>query len=212
MQHLLERGEDPRTIKVLDLCPPQRAEVLSANLDYVAVDVGDSASVEAAFSSKWPASASTQPLTVFHTVAYIKPSDRKADFLALYMRVNVEGTRKVLRAAKAAKCFVFIATSSASISLKPIQFFFAPWYNSPTNWFQLRVNADPESLDAPLENFTCCYAYPKAQAENLVREADSPSEGFRTGVIRPVSPARGQRRTIGPPSSTDRAFPSHAVP
>ena len=149
------------------------------------VDVTDKASVTAAFDTPWPSEAANLPLTVFYTVAFIRATDRKADFLEPYIKVNVEGTRTVLTTAKNAGCTIFIATSSASISIKRTGHFFWPWQSYPANWLQVSDNADPGSLDAPLEAFFGCYPYSKARGEKLVRDADDKTGGFRTGVIRP---------------------------
>ena len=185
VQHLLERGEDPRAIRIMDLRPPQRYTITSRDIAFFNIDVSDSDTVASAFASPWPDAVRSSPLTVYHTVAYIKPSERKADFLSPYLNVNLEGTRNVLAAAKSAGCSIFIATSSASVCLKPPAYFAAPWRRHPLNILQVSENADPDNPDAPLEQYAGCYAYTKARAEKLVRDADSTKDGFRTGAIRP---------------------------
>ena len=137
-----------------------------------------------AFNSPWPAKVAKLPLTVFDTVAYIHAGYGRADFLDKYMSVNVEGTRNVLEAAKSAGCDIFIATSSASIGIRPSNFLFPPWQKYPRNHLQVTDNADPPPLDK-LENFAGCYAYSKALAEKIVTDADNKKSGFRTGTIRP---------------------------
>lgn len=185
VQHLLERGEDPQAIRIMDLRAPQRQAITSKDVAFIATDVSDADAVSTAFRSPWPDALASSQLTVYHTVAYIKPCDRKPDFLDLYLKVNVEGTRNVLAAAKSAGCSIFIATSSNSVCLKRPVYFTAPWCRYPKSFIQVRDNADPDSLDAPLSKFVGCYAYTKAKAEKLVREADCAKDGFRTGVLRP---------------------------
>lgn len=185
VQHLLWRGEDPAAIRIVDLAVPTRPEIRENDVQFVKTDVSNASAVSEAFNAPWPRAVADAPLTVFHTVAYIKPNERKKEFLASYLRVNVEGTRNVLAAAKRAGASVFVATSSGSIAARPPQYFLPPWRRWPVDIFQLSVNAEPKGLDLPLENFGSCYSYSKARAEKLVRDADDAENGFRTGCIRP---------------------------
>ena len=148
-------------------------------------DITDPSSVADVFNHPWSPENAKLPLTVFHTAAYIHPGHRKAEFLSKYMEVNVEGTRNVLETAKLAGCDVFIATSSASVALRPQKFFFPPWQRYPKTFIHFSDNAEPEDLNGPLEQFAGCYAYSKARAEKLVRDWDDKAAGFRTGTIRP---------------------------
>ncbi|KIX95048.1 uncharacterized protein Z520_09358 [Fonsecaea multimorphosa CBS 102226] len=183
VEHLIMRGENPSAIRIADLQAPRREHAVKQHVPYLKADVTDPASVSKVFTTPWPADHAELPLTVFHTVAFIHAGYRKADFLGKYMKVNVEGTENVLEAAKAAGCDVFIATSSSSVAIRPVNFFIAPWEKHPRNIVQLSDNADPPPLN--LENFAGCYAYTKALAEKLVRDADSKKDSFRTGAIRP---------------------------
>lgn len=188
VQHLLERGEDPQAIRIMDMRQSKRAIIVNNSVETIITDISDANAVSAAFTAPWPSHIATHPLTVFHTVAYIKPSDRAPDFLPPYLRINVHGTTNILRAAKSAGTTILITTSSASVALKRPAWFIPPWQRYPTNWLQVLPNADPPTalgLDAPLETFFSCYAYSKARAEKLVRDADDPATGFRTGAIRP---------------------------
>ena len=187
VQHLLWRGEDPAAIRILDLCVPTRPEVWERNVRFVQTDVADRASVSEAFDVPWPsAQVAALPLTIFHTVAYIKPTERTADFLHVYLKVNVFGTLHVLEAAKAAGATCVVATSSGSVGVKPPQFFLPPWRRRPRDMFQVVYDAGPpKGLDAPIDEFGSCYAFSKARAEKLVREADNRKNGFRTGCVRP---------------------------
>lgn len=180
------RGEDPQAIRIADLQAPRRQLAVEHDVVFFKTDITDAASVARVFAHPWSPEHADRPLTVFHTVAFIHAGLRKADFLAPFMRVNVGGTENVLSAAKAAAgCDVFIATSSASIGIRPVRFFFPPWQRYPANFVQFSSNAEPKDLDAPLERFAGCYAYSKARAESVVRRADDRQGGFRTGAIRP---------------------------
>jgi nucleoside-diphosphate-sugar epimerase len=152
---------------------------------YYETDVTDRKSVAKVFEEPWPAEHAKIPLTVFHTVAFIHAGSRKADLLPKFMTINVEGSKNVLRAAKSAGCDVFIATSSASIAIKPTNFFFPPWRRYPSSFVQFSDNAEPQDMEGPLDQFAGCYAYSKTQAEKAVRDADDKDLGFRTGAIRP---------------------------
>lgn len=181
------RGEDPSAIRILDLKNPTRPEVAGTGVDFVQTDVSDSASVSTGFNATWKnLEVSKLPLTVFHTVAYIHPAERKREFLTVYEKININGTRHVLDAAKKAGASCLIATSSGSIGIDPPQYFTFPWQHYPQGWCQVLVNGEPKTPDGPLESFGSCYAYTKAQAEKMVREADDKIAGFRTGCIRPA--------------------------
>ncbi|ETI23802.1 hypothetical protein G647_05608 [Cladophialophora carrionii CBS 160.54] len=184
VEHLIMRGQNPAAIRIVDLQPPCRELAVTNNVPHFKADVTDRAAVEKVFNAPWPAEFANLPLTVFHTVAYIHAGYGKADFLDTFMKVNVEGTRNVLEAARAAGCDIFIATSSGSIGIRPANFLFPPWQKYPRNFVQISENADPPSLDK-VENFAGCYAYSKALAEKLVTDADDMKAGFRTGAIRP---------------------------
>lgn len=183
--HLLVRGEDPAAIRIIDLSPPRRKEVLENNIEFINTDISDSKAVSHAFNAQWPSKVKSLPLTVFHCVAYINPSDRYADFLPIYEKVNIYGTENVLKAAQAAGASCLVATSSASVGLKPPTYFPWPWQRWPKNIWQFVPNAEPATLDGPLESYGSCYAWSKARAEKLVREANDPKAGFSTGCLRP---------------------------
>ncbi len=178
------RGENPAAIRIADLLAPRRALAVKHKVQYVKADVTNNLSVKEVYRSPWPAEAAKLRLTVIHTVAYINAGYGKAEFLDKYLKVNVEGTANVLEHAKLAGCDIFIATSSASIGIKPSKFLFPPWQKYPKHHLQISDNADPPSLDR-LENFAGCYAYSKALAERMVTDADNKKGGFRTGAIRP---------------------------
>jgi nucleoside-diphosphate-sugar epimerase len=184
VEHLLLRGEDPAAIRILDLVPPRRDLAIRNKVAYFRVDISDRAAVDKFFDSPWPEKVANQPLTVLHTVAYIHAGYGTADFLPPFIKVNVQGTRNLLESARAAGCEIFLSTSSASIAIKPLNYWIPPWNQYPKNFTQFMGNADPMPLDR-LENFAGCYAYAKAHAEKLVTDADNKKAGFRTGAIRP---------------------------
>lgn len=185
VEHLILRGEDPQAIRIADLAAPRREHAVKKNILHVKTDITDKASVAQLFNQPWPSKVAKLPLTVFHVAAYIHAGHRKPETLPIYMKVNVEGTKTVLEAAKSAGCDIFIATSSASIALRPQSFLLPPWKQHPKHFVQLHDNAEPADIDGPLDQFAGCYAYSKAKAEKLVREADDKKGRFRTGTIRP---------------------------
>ncbi|KAK4145542.1 uncharacterized protein C8A04DRAFT_26799 [Dichotomopilus funicola] len=190
---LLERGELPEAIRIVDFAPVNRRDMLrtAADCDFAKADITSRASVEAAFSRPWPESVAKRPLTVFHTAAAVRPQERS---LLLYHRispVNRDGAVNVLETAKAAGADVFIATSSASVGVVPPNFWIWPWQSSPKDYVQV---VDEKDFDAPLRphsQFFSNYGYSKAEAERAVCAANSPT--FRTGAIRPGNPIYGQK-------------------
>jgi nucleoside-diphosphate-sugar epimerase len=95
----------------------------------------------------------------FHAAAFVEEWGSRADF----ERGNVEGTRRALEAARAARVrrFVHVGTEAAILAGRPL------------------VNADET---APLRpDSKALYSATKAQAEKLVLEAD----GIETVVVRP---------------------------
>ncbi|KAL2161535.1 hypothetical protein VTH06DRAFT_8097 [Thermothelomyces fergusii] len=190
---LLQRGEAPESIRIVDFAPLSRRDMLgaAAGCDFVRADITSRPSVEAAFSKPWPESVAKRPLTVFHTAALIRPQERSPLLYHRISRVNRDGAVNVLETARAAGADVFIATSSASVSIVPPNFWVWPWQRSPTNYFQV---ADEKDFDAPLRPhrlFFSNYAFAKAEAERAVCAANR--DGFRTGAIRPGQPIYGQK-------------------
>ena len=186
VQHLLMRGENPAAIRVVDLSP-LRPDATDRNIAFVKTDIRDPKSVNSAFELKWPASVAKLPLTVLHTAAILDEKHRAKDLLEPFLKVNTEGTRNVVNAAKAARASVLIATSSSAVAIKPVNFFPPIWQKLPTNWIQQSDNANPAKPASEMkhEDYYGNYAVTKHLAETLVMEADSKETGFRTGCIRP---------------------------
>ncbi|KAJ5294797.1 hypothetical protein N7508_009618, partial [Penicillium antarcticum] len=182
--HLLARGEDPKAMRVLDIVPPAQ-ELLAQGVGYTKVDITDSLAVETAFEEPWPAAASNLPLTIYHTAAVIRPSDRLQSMLSLCSKVNIDGTRNVLSAAKKAGASCFIWTSSGSIGIHRPNFWIKPWATEPKRVVQ--VLHDEGKLPQTHGEFFGNYAASKAEAERIVRRADDPEQNFCTGCIRPVN-------------------------
>ncbi|OCH91970.1 NAD(P)-binding protein [Obba rivulosa] len=193
--HLLERGEDPRRIRVLDIRPPSRKDLTEGparDVDYVVVDVTDVDAVHAAFARPWPAAAAdlTDPnpeLTVFHTAATIRFFERHPALQPLSDKVNVQGTQNVLDAARRAGAATFVYTSSGSISVRRSWFWLWPWEREPKHFTQV-ITDDDAGVPTRHEHFFSNYAVSKREAEMLVRRADRAPSGageMRTGCIRP---------------------------
>ena len=183
VSHLLQRGEHPSSIRILDLLAP--TDVLAQGIDYIKTNITEELAVAAAFARPWPANAANLPLTVFHTAAIIRPQDRLKIFLPLLSKVNVDGTRNILNAAKRSGASCFISTSSGSVSLQSPNFFVAPWKSEPEH--SVQVLSDDAKLPQRHHEHFGNYAVTKIEAERLVRAADSPASNFRTGCIRPAN-------------------------
>ncbi|KAI0634873.1 NAD-P-binding protein [Trametes polyzona] len=193
--HLLARGEDPRRIRILDVRRPVRQDMLegaAAAVDFVQVDVTDAAAVDAAFRKPWadavPAGAPEPELTVFHTAAIIRFYERHPALQVYSDRVNVQGTRNVVDAARKAGATALVYTSSGSVSVRRSRFWLWPWEREPAHFVQ---PIDDDDARAPVrhDEFFSNYAVSKRKAETLVRAANGlPSAGdrvLRTGCIRP---------------------------
>ncbi|KAK5625744.1 hypothetical protein RRF57_001460 [Xylaria bambusicola] len=201
---LIARGTPPTHIRILDIRRTERSDMQSGpalDVDFAQTDITSRASVDAAFARPWPKSAADLPLSVFHTAAVILTSDRSAHSYAFPESVNVKGTANLLAAAKAAGVSVFSATSSASISIRSVGTWVAPWAREPRDFFQV---LDTRDFKLPLRERSGYFGnYPasKAVAERLVCDADQ--EGFRTGTIRPANGVYGNPtdNTVGDPLS-----------
>ncbi|KAI1305062.1 hypothetical protein F5Y03DRAFT_356404 [Xylaria venustula] len=201
---LLARGTPPTHIRILDIRRTERSDMQSGpvvDVDFAQTDITSRASVDAAFARPWPQSAAKLPLTVFHTAAVILASDRSAHSYAFPESVNVKGTANLVAAAKAAGASVFSATSSASIAIRPVGTWVAPWAKEPRDYFQFLDTRDFDLPPRPRSGYFGNYPASKAAAERLVCNADQ--EGFRTGTIRPANGVYGNPtdNTVGDPLS-----------
>ncbi|KAL5521785.1 hypothetical protein ACEPAF_2533 [Sanghuangporus sanghuang] len=209
VRHLLERGEDPRKIRVLDIRLPTRRDLTTGkakDVDWRVCDVSNAEAVHAAFRDTWPSSTAhtdTQDknedneITVFHTAACIRFYERAASLVPFSSRINVVGTQNVLSAARSVGCSVFVSTSSGSVALRRSRFWLWPWEREPPYFVQFFGDTDAneeDRLDNNIiprkhEEFFSNYAYTKKQGESLILRANNtPSSHGRTlhtGCVRP---------------------------
>ena len=194
--HLLQRGEDPKRIRILDIRPPQRSDLrqgAALEVDFVQVDITNSQSVDAAFSKPWSASLSDVPgehppeITVFHTAATIRFYERHPSLLPLSENVNLKGTQNVVEASRRIGVSALVYTSSGSVGVKRTRFWLWPWEKEP-NLFTQVINDDEDQLPRRHDQFFSNYAISKLKAERYVRKADRTRSGsgvIRVGCLRP---------------------------
>ncbi|KAG6896352.1 hypothetical protein C0992_008814 [Termitomyces sp. T32_za158] len=198
---LLERGEDPNAIRILDIRPPLRDDLIEAQnkgVVFIKVDVSDKTAVEAAFNAPWPSSVSSPlpELTVFHTAANIRFYERYTMFLSRSAKVNVRGTENIVNSARSVGASILIYTSSGSVAVRRSRFFLWPWERKPKFFVQI-INDDEAALPKRHDEFFSNYAVTKLQADCIVRAADNTDSGIskklRTGCIRPGNGIYGPR-------------------
>jgi len=156
---------------------------MSKGVEFIKVDITDASALQVAFTATWPTS-STADITVFHTAAIIRFYERHARYLDRSLKVNVEGTRNVIEAARAAGANVLVYTSSATVGVHGTGLLLLPWKTEPQRYVQI-LNDDNSRL--PEEGFSN-YATVKVLAEHLVTAADKTQSGskvLRTGCVRP---------------------------
>jgi nucleoside-diphosphate-sugar epimerase len=208
VRHLLERGEHPKRIRVLDIRSPTRPDLttgLAKDVDFRLVDISDREQVQAAFSAPWPSTSESAAevevgieTTVFHTAANIRFYERDARLLRLSEKVNVEGTQNVLDAARATPGVnVLVYTSSGSVSIRPARLWLWPWEKERPAFSVQTIDDDDSRLPRRHEDMFSNYAASKLTAETLVRAADKTSlppsasggekgqQLLRTGCLRP---------------------------
>jgi nucleoside-diphosphate-sugar epimerase len=189
--HLLQRGEDPFAIRVLDIRLPTRRDLtsgLAKDVQFLKVDVSDMDAVVAAFKAPWPESVTTSSeITIFHTAANIRFYERHTALLHHSTKVNVGGTLNVIKAAKAIGASALIYTSSGSVAVRRSRFWLWPWETQPKFFVQV-LNDDDNLIPKRHEDFFSNYAVSKIAAERLVRDSDGTPSGsgvLKTGCIRP---------------------------
>lgn len=195
MLHLLQRGEDPRHIRVLDIRPPEREDLQKdqiGDVEFIQVNITVREQVEAAFRKPWPgddeAGWDRPELAVFHTAATIRFYERHPDLLHLSELVNVYGTQNLLDAARLVGAKIFISTSSGSVAVRRTRFWLFPWEKEPKYFTQV-ITDDPSLLPKQHDHFFSNYAVSKLAGERRVIAADGTRSGregvIRTGCIRP---------------------------
>ncbi|KAJ7770456.1 3-beta hydroxysteroid dehydrogenase/isomerase family-domain-containing protein [Mycena metata] len=193
---LLERGEDPKRIRILDIRAPTRYDLTTGpacDVAFIPTDVTDAAATNVAVNAPWPLDSendnnATPDLTVFHTVANIRFFERSLALLPDSARVNIQGTQNVIDAARAAGATALVFTSSASVAVKTARLLLWPWETAPEAYVQ--VISDETPVPRRHEVFFSNYAVTKAEAERRVCGADKTPTGagkgvLRTGCIRP---------------------------
>lgn len=202
MHHLLERGESPSAIRILDVRHPstigdaigslrgaskyniyQPVQTAVESVDFVKTDITDLESVRKAFLTPWPEEVKDKELTVLHCAAVIRHWERQDCFLDRVAKVNTDGTRNVVKAAQEAGATVLVATSSGSVGVRRPKIWTPPWRRWPKGYAQV-FNDCTKNLPNKREDFFANYSWSKFNAEKFVREADQEG-GMRTGIIRP---------------------------
>lgn len=173
----------------------------ASRVGFVKTDITSEEAVESAFSKTWPTGIKQLPVTVFHTAAVIVPSDRSRLVYGFCEAVNVGGTINVLEAAKRVGADVLIMTSSASISIRPVEPWVRPWQwkEWPKHYWQLLDEADFFEPPREHEGYFANYPASKARAERIVCAANG--RAIRTGCIRPANGVYGHPtdNTVGGP-------------
>ncbi|KAI9687422.1 MAG: hypothetical protein M1820_010446 [Bogoriella megaspora] len=195
--HLLARGQTPESIRIIDFRKPVRSDLLqreAPEVEFVSADITSFDSVDAAFQRPWAPNVASLPLTVFHTAALIRPGERVKSLLYRVWSVNVDGTKNVMAVAKRVGADVFIATSSGSISIRPVNYWIPPWKKTADNNLQIYKDPDKDQTIRPHGNYFCNYSESKAHAEDLVLKANDGS--FQTGTIRPACGIYGSKNDV----------------
>lgn len=188
---LLERGQPPNTIRIVDFQAPHRKDMLNgpaAEVNFIRADIRSIESTEAAFSAPWDTSCANLPLTVFHTAAVIIPSARSELVNGFCESVNVRGTEYVLAASRKVGADVLVMTSSGSIAIRPVQMWGNP-FKWPRFYTQVLDESDFSQPLRPHHEFFGNYPASKAKAERIICSANG--EEMRTGCIRPANAVYG---------------------
>ncbi|EGO03594.1 hypothetical protein SERLA73DRAFT_175136 [Serpula lacrymans var. lacrymans S7.3] len=194
--HLLQRGEDPRRIRIIDIRAPSRPDLKKGEAQKVAfyqADISDAAAVEAAFKAPWPpcdadAGQPEPEITVFNSAASIRFYERHTALVPRSAKVNLDGVQNVVKAACSVGATVLIYTSSGSVAVHRSRFWLWPWEKQPKYFVQV-LNDDDSIVPKRHEQFFSNYAATKIRGERAVRAADKSAAAgqktLRTGCIRP---------------------------
>ncbi|KAJ3515640.1 hypothetical protein NLJ89_g1642 [Agrocybe chaxingu] len=159
----------------------------ATEVGFVAADIRDVNSVRAAFNASWP-TENRKGTTVIHSAAGMRYFERHESLVYRSAGLNIDGARNVLNVAQETPGVdIFLFTSSGSIPIPRTNFWGFPW--NPKGQVQVVHDLDPQ-LEKH-EEFFSNYSYTKFLAETLVRKADNPKKGFRTGCLRPGSAIYG---------------------
>lgn len=185
--HLLARGQPPESIRIVDFVQTKRKDMLkgpATKVGFVKADISSIDSTKAAFSHPWPDSVGNLPLTVFHTAAVIRASERKKHLLNRCWAINTTGTANVIAASKAAGADILIFTSSASIAIRPVNHWIPPWRKTCDGYVQIYKDPEDDETIREHDEYFTNYAMTKAAAEDLVLREHGKA-GLKTGSIRP---------------------------
>ncbi|KAI5888688.1 NAD(P)-binding protein [Schizophyllum commune H4-8] len=187
--HLIRRGEDPENIRVIDLHPPSRPDLLTDEVKGVAffqADITNRDAVDRAFDLPWP-NGDSSGLTVFNTAANILFYERCEMLMPRSTRVNVDGLQNLLDASLRVGASIFVQTSSGTVTLRRSRYLLWPWEREPRHFVRV-LNEDDALVCKRHEDHWSNYAASKCIAERHVRAADDLPSGtgtIRTGILRP---------------------------
>ncbi|KAI6046144.1 hypothetical protein EDC04DRAFT_2888296 [Pisolithus marmoratus] len=175
---LLQRGEDPKRIRVLDMRLPTRPDLCTGRAQSVAflkVDISDAKAVSDAFRAPWPEEGTDEGITVFHSAANIRFYERLPALFSRSTDVNYEGTKNVIASSKDIGVSILVYTSSGAIAVRRSRFWLWPWETRPQFFVQV-LNDDDDLIPKRHELFFSNYAASKRSGR---------SRTLRTGCVRP---------------------------
>ncbi|KAI6046147.1 3-beta hydroxysteroid dehydrogenase/isomerase family-domain-containing protein [Pisolithus marmoratus] len=189
---LLQRGEDPKRIRVLDMRLPTRPDLRTGRAQHVTfleVNISDAKAVSDAFRAPWPDEGTDdEGITVFHSAANIRFYERLPALFSRSTDVNYEGTKNVITSSKDIGASILVYTSSGATGVRRSRFWLWPWETHPQFFVQV-LNDDDDLIPKRHEHFSSNYAASKRLGELVVRAADKSQSGrsriLRTGCIRP---------------------------
>ncbi|KAF8880050.1 NAD(P)-binding protein [Infundibulicybe gibba] len=225
ISQLLKRGEEPESIRIVDMHPPTRPDLCpgaATRIKFVKVDMTDILATREAFALPWPGDQAGRetprpPITVFHTAASMRFFERHAALVAQSEIVNRCGTQNIVNAARSVGADVLIYTSSISVHDRPTRLLLWPWERRPQHFVQV-IN-EKTQLGTSHVDFFSNYAYTKFLADTFVRAADGSSSSggtLRTGCIRPGNAIFGAYDSVFDPclarqSAQNPTWLRHAV-
>ncbi|KAF2404453.1 NAD(P)-binding protein [Trichodelitschia bisporula] len=182
IKQLLLRGQPADTIRNVDFAPP-RSNSVATGVPYVQVDISKQDATTKAFSAPWPKGVPDLPTTVIHVAAVIRPWERWPVHLPRSAGVNTHGSTHVINAAKAVGADIVVATSSASLAIRGVEWWMPLWAKYPKYIGQVYDESDAYKPLRSHWEFFSNYAVTKAAGERIIMNAAT--DDFRTGLIRP---------------------------
>ncbi|KAH7341384.1 hypothetical protein B0J17DRAFT_714568 [Rhizoctonia solani] len=180
---LLVRSET--LVRIIDVAEPKSSANSDPNAinslsraEFLQADVTDYHSIADAISRPFGNTGRTAEV-VIHTVASIRNFERLAYVKHLSYRVNVEGTKNIIKASQElGTAGVFVYTSSAAVLVRPAKYMWHGLFGTRPG--ALVGDDTPEGLPTLANR----YITTKLQGEEIVRAADG-IKGIRTGIPRP---------------------------